>query len=112
MVKETPLINTDTHINVLDNPYVGFVCAKMAMSKHKGKKKIFSDREIKMLVGETEARKNVLFGSQTVDVVVLPLFYTLWVGERGEEPGLQGIAAVICMIVKLVKQSVKQKRMC
>ena len=44
-----PLINIDKHINVLDNPYVGYVCAKKAMSDHKAKKIHFSDCENEML---------------------------------------------------------------
>ena len=63
MVQETPLINTDKHINVLDNPYVSCVCVNKAMSEHKAKKIHFSDCETEVLVGMIEARKKVLFGS-------------------------------------------------
>ena len=54
--KKTPLIIIDKHRNVLDNPFVGYVCAKKAMSDRKAKKIPFSDCEI-------ESCGLVLFGS-------------------------------------------------
>ena len=49
MAKKQPLINIDKNINVLDNTYVGYVCAKKAMSDPKAKKINFSDSEIETL---------------------------------------------------------------
>ena len=44
-----PVVKIDKHINVLDNPYVGYVCTKKAMSDRKTKIH-FSDCEIETLV--------------------------------------------------------------
>ena len=78
-----PVVNIDEHINVLDNPHVGYVCAKKAMSERKAKKRHFSDCEIETIMGEIEARKNLYLVAM---VLALQIFF-FWVATCRGNPG-------------------------